>query len=230
MNIFALSKCPRESAEQMLDKHIVKMPTETCQMLHTNILYMQYVQKYREEPQLKDLKAFHQEIGSKLMKPAMLNHPSTIWARQTYANWNWLYEHGLALCDEYTYRYEKKHGTHQRILDCIPYFDVIFKHPFPENRLQPVTIAMDDKYRLERNFEMTFADQKWYDDREWDFVIKSYRHYYLEGKWRFAEWRKDRRPDWFPANHFAKKYNIGVRKYNERNPKFPRLELSEELE
>ena len=38
MNIFALSKCPVESAQQML-KHVVKMPTETCQMLHTNMLF-----------------------------------------------------------------------------------------------------------------------------------------------------------------------------------------------
>jgi len=97
MNIFALSKDPKEAAEQMIDKHIVKMPTETCQMLHTNILYLNYLQQYGEEPQLKDLKAFHQEIGSKLMKPAMLNHPSTIWARQSRENFMWLYQHGLAL-------------------------------------------------------------------------------------------------------------------------------------
>ena len=43
MNIFALSKDPKEAAEQMIDKHIIKMPTETCQMLHTNIIYMQYI-------------------------------------------------------------------------------------------------------------------------------------------------------------------------------------------
>ena len=62
MNIFALSKCPEESAQQMIDKHIIKMPTETCQMLHTTILYMQYVKKHREELQLKQLKS-HKEIG-----------------------------------------------------------------------------------------------------------------------------------------------------------------------
>ena len=75
MNIFALSKDPAESAIQMIDKHVVKMPTETCQMLHTNILYMQYIQDWDEEPQLKDLKRFHKHSKSKLMKPAMLNHP-----------------------------------------------------------------------------------------------------------------------------------------------------------
>ena len=38
MNIFALSRNPQEAAQQMLNKHVVKMPTETCQMLHTNAL------------------------------------------------------------------------------------------------------------------------------------------------------------------------------------------------
>ena len=219
MNIFALSRSPQESARQMLDKHIVKMPTETCQMLHTNIVYMQYVHTYGKEPQLKDLKAFHQEIGSELMKPAMLNHPSTIWARQSLDNFDWLLYHGVSLCGEYTHRYEKEHGTQKRIVDCGLYREFIENHNYPLDELTPVSIAMDDMYRIENTF-----------DDEWDFVIESYRHYYLEGKWRFAEWRKERRPEWVPANHFAKKYNIGVRKYNERNPKFPRLELSEELE
>ena len=206
MNIFALSRSPQESARQMLDKHIVKMPT-------------QYVHTYGKEPQLKDLKAFHQEIGSELMKPAMLNHPSTIWARQSLDNFDWLLYHGVSLCGEYTHRYEKEHGTQKRIVDCGLYREFIENHNYPLDELTPVSIAMDDMYRIENTF-----------DDEWDFVIESYRHYYLEGKWRFAEWRKDRRPEWFPANHFAKKYNVGVRKYNERNPKFPRLELSEELE
>ena len=58
MNIFALSKCPHESARQMLDKHIVKMPTETCQMLHTNIVYMKLFDEYGFEHQLKQLKKF----------------------------------------------------------------------------------------------------------------------------------------------------------------------------
>ena len=219
MNIFALSKCPTESAQQMIDKHVIKMPTETCQMLHTNILCMQYVQEHGKEPQLKELKAFHQEIGSELMKPAMLNHPSTIWARQSLDNFDWLLYHGVSLCGEYTHRYEKEHGTQKRIVDCGLYREFIENHNYPLDELTPVSIAMDDMYRIENTF-----------DDEWDFVIESYRHYYLEGKWRFAEWRKNRRPEWFPANHFAKKYNVGVRKYNERNPKFPRLELSEELE
>tara|TARA_R100000734_G_C3299995_1_gene90764 strand:- start:297 stop:962 length:666 start_codon:yes stop_codon:yes gene_type:complete len=211
MNIFALSKCPVESAQQMLDKHVVKMPTETCQMLHTNMLFTMFKGIYGFEPSLKELKQFHTQTNSNLMKPAMLNHPSTIWARQSLHNTKWLYEHGLALCKEYTYRYGKTHGSEKRILD----MNINLRNAFSD-KASPVTIAMDNKYRIERDFEMTFADQNWYDEREWEFVILSYRHYYLEGKWRFAEWRKDRRPDWFPANQYEIKYNEWALAFNKQ--------------
>lgn len=228
MNIFALSRSPVESAKQMIDKHIVKMPTETCQMLHTNILFMQYVQEHGKEPSLKELKAFHKKIGSELMKPAMLNHPSTIWARQSLANFRWLYQHGLALCNEYSYRYDKEHGTHQRIIDCTQHASMVNDYPFSINKLTPVTIAMDDKYCINADeFHNTQRIQYGKQTDDWDFVVESYRHYYLEGKWRFAEWRKDRRPKWFPANHYAKKYNVRVRNYNATNPKYPMTLLEE---
>ena len=216
MNIFALSKDPTDAAEQVLDKHVIKMPTETCQMLHTNILYMQYVEEYEKEPQLKELKAFHKEISSKLMKPAMLNHPSTIWARQSRDNFKWLFTHGRRLCHEYTWRYNKKHGSQVRIEEVWKYKELLRNHQYPKQELTPVTIAMDDVYRIENTFY-----------NEWDFVIESYRHYYLEGKWRIAEWKQDRRPEWFPANHYATKYNVGVRAYNNTNPKYPMTLLEE---
>ena len=207
MNIFALSKSPIQSAKEMLDKHIVKMPTETCQMLHTNILYMQYVHVFGEEPQLKDLKAFHRNIGSELMKPAMLNHPSTIWARQSLDNFEWLFVHGLSLCDEFRHRYNKIHGSQIRIHDCYKYkyHDIILRHDYQVKGLTPVTIAMFDKYRLPQ------------EEHTWDFVIRSYQHYYLEGKWEFATW-KTKSPDWWPKDHYdnmmAKKVEAFNQTYN----------------
>jgi len=187
MNIFALSECPVESAQQMLDRHVVKMPTESCQMLHTNSLYFLFVNCHGREPTLKELKQFHKESHfSYLMKPAMLNHPSTIWARQNKANYMWLYHHAIALCEEYTYRYGKVHGTEKRILDS-------FTFSYDEDELTPVSIAMADEYRLPK------------ENHTWDFVIRSYRNYYLEGKWRFAYWEKKRRPSWYPSDWNRKK-------------------------
>ena len=211
MNIFALSRNPTKAAIEMLDKHVVKMPTETCQMLHTNALFFEYIEHYGEEPTLAQLKVFHRDIGSNLMKPAMLNHPSTIWARQNPNNTLWLYTHGLALCTEYTHRYGKKHGSQERILDTTQYLP-------SDGRWRdatPVTIAMDDKYRLDYNNDIDM----------WEFVIKQYRHYYLEGKWKFAEWRKSRMPEWWPKDHYKTKYNEEIDSYNERwNANLERLE------
>ena len=211
MNIFALSRNPTEAAIQMLDKHVVKMPTETCQMLHTNALFFEYIEHYGEEPTLAQLKVFHRDIGSNLMKPAMLNHPSTIWARQNPNNTLWLYTHGLALCTEYTHRYGKKHGSQERILDTTQYLPNDGRWKVAT----PVTIAMDDKYRIVKEVGMS----------QWDFVIKQYRHYYLEGKWKFAEWRKSRMPEWWPKDHYKTKYNEEIDSYNERwNANLERLE------
>ena len=186
MNIFALSKDPVESAQEMLDKHVVKMPTETCQMLHTNALFKEYTDRYGQEPTLRQLKQYHEETDSMLMKPAMLNHPSTIWARQTKANYMWLYNHAMALCKEYTFRYGKVHGTEKRVKDS-------FTFSYEEDDLTPVSIAMEDMYRLPKEKHC------------WDFVIRSYQHYYLRGKWDFAFWSKRKEPDWWPENH---RYNM----------------------
>ena len=211
MNIFALSKNPTKAAIEMLDKHVVKMPTETCQMLHTNALFFEYIEHYGEEPTLAQLKVFHRDIGSNLMKPAMLNHPSTMWARQNPSNTLWLYTHGLALCTEYTHRYGKKHGSQERILDTTQYLPSDGKW----KDATPVTIAMDDKYRLVKDNRIP----------DWDFVINSYRYYYLEGKWKFAEWRANRMPAWWPKDHYKNKYNEGIDNYNKRwNAKLERLE------
>ena len=143
MNIFEESKCPVKSAQQMLNKHVVKMPTESCQMLHTNALFQEFVERYGYEPTLGRLKEYHEEIESSLMKPAMLNHPSTIWARETEDNTKWLYEHAIALCGEYTDRYDKQHGTYERILQTPIEFDA------ESNLATPPLIAMADEYRIE---------------------------------------------------------------------------------
>ena len=184
MNIFALTKDPVLSAQQMLDKHVVKMPTESCQMLHTNCLYFLFWECHGREPSLRELKQFYKESHfNYLMKPAMLNHPSTIWARQNKANYMWLYNHAIALCKEYTFRYGKIHGAEKRIGDS-------FTFSYDEEDLTPVSIAMADIYRLPK------------EKHSWDFVIKSYRHYYLQGKWDFATWKRNRRPEWWPENHY----------------------------
>ena len=92
MNIFYLDKDPYKAASYFYDKHKVKMILESAQMLCTA----------------------HHVYGNPDDVPyrqAHLNHPSTIWARESRPNYFWLYEHMIALGQEYTKRYGKIHKT-----------------------------------------------------------------------------------------------------------------------
>lgn len=215
MNIFGLDEDPKKAPLQMVDKHIVKMPTETCQMLHTNVLHSLFVSAHRREPSLRELKVFHQESHySYLMKPAMLNHPSTIWARENKNNAKWLYLHGIALCDEYTHRYGKVHGTLSRIKDVAE-----FHESGDWSKATPIRIAMADEYRLcEKEFSQ--KNPNWVG---WDFVIASYRKYYQEAKYKFANWKGRETPSWFDekygdklAEHLTQKLIKIALKYREQ--------------
>ena len=90
MNIFYLDECPVKAAQVQYNKHVVKMILESAQMLCTA----------------------HHVYGNPNNVPykqAHLNHPSTIWTRENSLHYDWLYEHMLALGNEYTKRYGKKH-------------------------------------------------------------------------------------------------------------------------
>lgn len=85
MNIFVVSIDPIKAAKMLCDKHIVKMPVETAQMLTY--------------------------INNKPSGIAHVNHPCTLWAGSNHYNYNWLVSHGIALCDEYERRYGRVHAS-----------------------------------------------------------------------------------------------------------------------
>lgn len=89
MNIFVTSPCPIESAKFLDNKRKVKMALESTQMLATALNVNGVVTPYRT---------------------AHVNHPCSIWVRQSQQNWQWLFLHGIALCNEYTRIYKKEHA------------------------------------------------------------------------------------------------------------------------
>lgn len=91
MNIFILDTDIKLSARYHVDRHIVKMPLETAQLLCT---------------------AHHAGGTDKDTIPYRMtykNHPCAMWARENISNYTWLCYFGLELCYEYTYRYKKVH-------------------------------------------------------------------------------------------------------------------------
>ena len=99
MNIFVTDPSPVASAQVLPDKHIVKMPLETCQMLSI-VASSKWGRGFGTLPKLDG-------TPYKTEKGAFRNHPCTVWAQDNYT---WLILHGLALCYEYTHRYGKKHS------------------------------------------------------------------------------------------------------------------------
>ena len=90
MNIFVLHSDPIKAAQMMCDKHIVKMILESNQMLSTVARKHGYNAPYRSTHG---------------------NHPCTLWAGESNANWYWLIRHSRALCEEYTARYGRTHKS-----------------------------------------------------------------------------------------------------------------------
>ena len=170
MNIFTLDDSPVTSAKMMLDKHVVKMPTESLQMLFTILDHLGL------------------EAG---WKPVMLNHPSTIWARETKQNFQWLREHTYALCYEYTKRYDRIHKVEQLMNQYSTQMDEA-EMLLPDDSLTPFAIAISD------NMRCRLVDG--FDDMS---TVEKYRQYYLHDKWRFASW-KTQEPEWWPQDHYLK--------------------------
>lgn len=98
MNIFFLSRLIEECAKYHADVHVVKMILETAQLLFSAHHFM---------------KTEFKDVPIKIFKLTHQNHPCALWVRASIQNYQWLSQLGLALCKEYTYRYEKKHSCEE---------------------------------------------------------------------------------------------------------------------
>jgi len=154
VNIFVLDEDPILAAQYQCDKHIVKMPTETAQMLSTAIAYLG----------IED---------NNLYKSGFKNHPCSIWTRMTKKNFIWLCDHGLALCEEYTKRYNKIHKA-QNIIELAK----LYNCKFTGDNLTNFAQAMPEECKNE------------------DSVI-AYRTYYICYKASFAKWKTEKPWWWF---------------------------------
>ena len=165
MNIFVLHNHPRIAARMQCDKHVSKMTLETAQMLSTAV----------------------NELGGQApYKSAHVNHPCSVWARKTLANFLWLYDHGIALAAEYTRRYGKVHKSEAVIRECMSQMKTLRLYGLdPETgRIPdrtPHPLCMPDEYKS-------------------DDAVESYRRFYIGEKAGFAQWNKKTKPPaWWPV-------------------------------
>ena len=126
MNLFVLSINPRKAAEYHLDKHVVKMILEACQLLYTAHWVFEYPQILEQKSAIgisrlqKSLavpeslamapvsKTRSEEPGFRPVNP---HHPCAVWVRETSGNYLWAAQLACALATEYEYRWPGR-GAH----------------------------------------------------------------------------------------------------------------------
>ena len=156
MNIFVVDDDPAIAAQSLCDKHVVKMCLETAQMLSS----------------------VARSLGADdafLYRSTHANHPCTLWAGETADNFLWLAAHGLALCDEYTYRYGRSHKSQAVIQQALQHLSLL-----PVGTRTPFAQAMPDEYRQ-------------------DCAVSAYRAYYHGDKAYMAAWKYRSAPAWWCA-------------------------------
>ena len=87
MNFFYLDDDPIMCARYMVDKHVIKMILEHCQLLSTaqNLFGI-----------------------DGLYKSTHINHPCSIWTRASLDNYNLLIDYTKEIIKEYKHRYDNK--------------------------------------------------------------------------------------------------------------------------
>ena len=169
MNIFYLDHDVTKCAEMHNDKHVVKMILEYAQLLSTahRVLDGVELSGISASGRKKKFWTLADSRDYTLYKATHINHPSAIWVRKSYENYEWLYTMFIELMKEYTYRYGKNHACEKLIESLytppthIPK-GVGFTEPTP---------AMPDDVKVAGD------------------SIKSYRNYYINNKTHLASWR-----------------------------------------
>ena len=161
MNIFALSRCPMQSAWWLDDIRKNKMILESAQMLSTAV------------------RVLSPDTDLSVYKVAYLNHPCTIWARQSRDNFKWLLSHMSHLW----LQKGGEHGSARLIPQLDEYSSTGY---FPNEELTPFA-------NCARNLERGVDYSEHADTHE------AYR-LYMNDRWKETNitltWRWGREPEW----------------------------------
>ena len=129
MNIFVLHWKQRKCARWHVDKHIVKMLLEYCQLLYTahwalyypellecnSAIALSRAQKKLEVPEYMRTAPICDSTGESSYRPCHIHHPCAKWARDVSGNYRWLAKLGVEVAREFTIRFGKEHSCQKHI-------------------------------------------------------------------------------------------------------------------
>ena len=160
MNIFVTDPSPTISAQVLPDKHVVKMPLESCQMLAI-VCSEKWGHGYGE---------IHKKDGQpyKTDKGAFRGHPCTIWAAESIANTAWLIQHGFGLLEEYTHRYGKVHSCQTTMNAAEKVFEEkTGKTLLCHKEATPFAFAGPDEFKYDTSIDTLTAYKRYISSKPW---------------------------------------------------------------
>ena len=182
MNIFYLDPDPKICAEMHCDKHVCKMAIEYAQMLSTahRVLDGTHFVGHTTNGR-KITRWFHpdQLINSVLYKSTHVSHKSNKWIRESYANYDYVYQLWYWVCQEYRKRYGKTHMSEYKL--------------YGHLQLEPSSIDMEKPFT-----EPPLAMDKYPECKVTGDAVTSYRKFYIKDKASFAKWTGTEIPFWWP--------------------------------
>tara|TARA_R100001480_G_scaffold18727_2_gene28209 strand:+ start:529 stop:1314 length:786 start_codon:yes stop_codon:yes gene_type:complete len=101
---------------------------------------------------------------------AFRKHPCTIWAAESYWNLSWLISHGMALCDEYTARYNKVHACQPAITEAITIFEASFDFNvdiYKDSLPMSFTRAMPEFIKFDTTIDSITAYKRYLNTKPW---------------------------------------------------------------
>jgi hypothetical protein len=144
MNIFISDPDPSVSASVLDDRRVIKMILESVQLMST---------------------AINCYGGKGTYKSTHINHPCSIWTRQSLANYYWLWRHYISLSKEYFLRFGKIHKCFDYWKDLCDAFELIDKNaPMKiQTPFMNCTIFKDDSDTI--NAYRKALNHKWNNDK-----------------------------------------------------------------
>lgn len=181
MNIFVTDTDPIIAAQNLADVHVNKMLLESTQLV-SNFMHIK-------------------RIPNAPYKPTHLQHPCTKWVCSGIHNISWLYQHAVALANEFEYRRSKRHACYNVLKDMIlgPYF---YKCIIPITELpQPkdFCLCMPEDYIVRTKDLQTGEDIT---SSNTVSVTMSYQRYYASKKYTMKVpmvWTRRKPPSWLAA-------------------------------
>jgi hypothetical protein len=159
VNIFAVNDDPLLAARDLPDKLVIKMPTESLQLLTPWAFnaHSAYTQK---------------TDGTNYGIKGFAHHPCAKWLYESPSNVHWLLEHAFGMADEYWRRYNKDHGT---LYGLNQIRTLVYKNHNKENSKDhtPFVQAMPEEFKIPNDPVTAYRN-----------YINGYKGY---AEWRYSE-------------------------------------------